>query len=588
MKGPSGHSVVEATRTLLRSTHEEDMEFQEVTLTRPDVSPHWRFLDDANHKLDSMVPTLKAIRRIIAARRQRNNLLPISRLPPELLVNIFHVTLETHLTCGITKPPYLNRLKALASVSSTWLALVRSTPSLWAVLESSCSLSFLPIVIRNSKSSLLNIRLEWEAHGFQHRTNKDKEHHQKFLQAVFVPSLIERWSSVYIDLPPDTGPIKQLIESSFPNLRSVHFGQALWGWKQGPVNLLGGDTGRLEEFRIKSIPVQWDNAKLTGLRLLDLKWEAPTSSAKLLSLLAASPSLESLKLTGLPGPFSSEQGNLETINLPRLRELVLFENAAGRVVPLLQSIRPLSLAKFRITHDTYTRGYEDDFISALDTLGHLAPALQSTLILATNLELAVSGQSIKFIAHRETEIYFEINLTKTQPSKVFKWISEVITPDFEESSIRSTKVALNREWGSPNNRMAFLPVMEWLGDITELTLNDPYVSTEVLKWLSERVTTENEVEWRCSRLEKLTIPCPLVRLTDVRNFAKSRYGGSNRNGSVIEEGDLTIHWPDNLQCLDISGPSGGADLDIDVEGELYELLGCYEITGYNGRKRRGE
>ncbi|KAG8949903.1 hypothetical protein FRC04_008206 [Tulasnella sp. 424] len=592
MKGPSGHSVFEATRTLLRSIHEENREIREDTLNRPDVSSRQRFLDDANNNLDSMELTLQAVRdelssRIIAAQRQRNTFLPIFHLPPELLVNIFHVTLGTHLTCGITEPPYLDRLKALASVCSAWLSLVRSTPSLWAVLESSCSLDFLPTVIRNSKSSLLNIRSA-SAHGYWRRMNEDKEHHRKFLQAVATPGLTKRWASVYIDLPPDAGPIKELVESSFPNLRSVHFGQAQSGWKQGPVNLLGGDTGQLKEFRIKGIPVQWDTVKLTGLRLLDLKWSAPASSAKLLNLLASSPALESLKLTELPVPSNSQQGSLNTINLPRLRELILIHNESESVVPLLQSIRPSTLDQFRMIQIPYNKGYKEDFVSALDTLDHLIPALQSTLVLATHLELAVGGASIKFVARCETEVYFEIDLPETQSSKVFKWISEVVAPDFEESLILGTKVTFNRGWGSDKNRMAFLPVMEWLGDITELTLDDPSVSTEVLKWLSDGVTTEKEVEWRCPRLEKLSIPTPFVWLKDLRGFAKKRYGGSSGNDSVTEEGDLTIHWPDDLVHLDISGLSDDSDedMDMDADEELYELLGCQKITGYRRSKRR--
>lgn len=125
--------------------------------------------------------------------------------------------------------------------------------------------------------------------------------------------------------------------------------------------------------------------------------------------------------------------------------------------------------------------------------------------------------------------------------------------------------------------MAFLPVMEWLGHITALTLDDPCFSTEFLNlnWVSERVIMEKKVEWRCSRLEEISIPCRLVQLTDVRKFAESRYGGSN---GETEERDLTIYWPDNLEYLNISGPRGDADMDIDAGGELYELLDCHEAT----------
>ncbi|KAG9046653.1 rRNA-processing protein bfr2 [Tulasnella sp. UAMH 9824] len=589
MKGPTGSSVFEATRTLLRSIQEENKEIREASFDRLHFGSQQRFPDDADNNLAAMELTIEAVRKelgsqIVAARRKRNTLLPVFRLPPEVLVEIFHISLESHLTCGITNPPYLDRLKKLASVCSSWLALLRSTPSLWAVLESSCPITFLPVVLRNSKSSLLNIRTEWEAYDFWHRTNKDKEHHRKFLQTIIEPSLTERWSSVYIDLPHDTGPIKVLMERSFPNLRNAHFGQAQWGWKQGPVNLFSGDTGRLQEFRIKGIPLRWDTISLAGLRLLALKSEAPSSSAKLLNLLAASPALESLTLTGLPAPSNSEQDNLSIIHLPQLKELVLVDNEAGSIIPLLQSIRTSTLDKFWIIHQRYNRGYGDDFVSELDTLGHLNSALQSTVDSATDLDLTVGGEMIRCTAKRGSEVCLEVHLTGTKSSKVFQWISESITLDSEEVFIRDTKLTLDYGWGS-RNTSAFLPVVEWLGDITELVLNDYYGSNEVLKWLSERIVEGNKVEWRCPGLRKLSI-LTLAWLKDVVDFAVKRYGGGEEDDTVTHEGDLTVYWPDCLDYVDISGLNHDHNLDSEAVEELYDLLGCIEIVGYDGERER--
>ncbi|KAG8897644.1 rRNA-processing protein bfr2, partial [Tulasnella sp. 408] len=587
MKGPSESSVLGATRTLLRSIHEENKEIREATLERPDIGSQQRSLVDANNNLAAMKLTLDVLRKelgsqIVAARRRRNTLLSIFRLPPEVLVNIFHISLESHLTCGITNPPYLDRLKQLASVCSSWLTLARATPSLWAVLESSCPITFLPVVLRNSKHSLLNIRSEWEACEFWHYTNKNKEHHRAFLQTVFDPSLTARWTSVYIDLPHDTGPIKELMEGSFPNLRSVYFGPAQWGWKQGPVNLLSGDTKRLKAFRIKGIPLRWDAISLAGLRLLDLDSEAPDSSAKLLDLLAAAPSLESLTLTGLPAPSNSRQHNFNIVDLPQLKELVLVDNEAGSIIPLLQSIRVRTLDKFWITHHRYNKGYGDDFVSAVDTLGHLKSALQSALDSTTNVDLTVGGESINCIATRGFEVRLQVNLAKTQSSKVFQWISEVIKLDPKATFKWGSKLTLDRGWGTFGNTTAFLPVVEWLGDITELVLNDYYGLTEVLKWLSERVVEGDEVRWRCPRLHELSI-LEGPRVEDVIDFAAKRYGGSKGDGAVTQEGGLTVYWPDHLEFVDISGLNGDGDIDPGAEEDLYNLLGCKQFFGYNGR-----
>ncbi|KAG8892956.1 hypothetical protein FRC01_013854, partial [Tulasnella sp. 417] len=544
----------------------------------PGVEPHQRLLDDAHNKVTAMELTLEEIRnelgsQIVAARRKRNLLLPIFRLPPELLMNIFHAALGSHLTCGITNPPYLDRLKTLASVCSPWLALVRSTPSLWAVLESSCSITFLPILIRNSKSALLNIRSGWDLWTHAHR---NKEHRRQFLQTISDPGLTERWSSVYIDLPHDTVPIKELMERSFPNLRSIYFGQAHWGWQHGPVKLLGGDTSRLRELRITRIPLQWDAITLTGIRLLDLTGEAPNSSAKLLGLLAASPSLESLTLTGLPAPFNSGQEKFDVISLLQLRELVLIGNEAGSIIPLLQSIRVSTLAKFRIiTQRQYNNGYGDEFVSALATIEHLNSALQSTLCPATNFHLALGGESIKCIASCGPEVCFEVDSTETKSAEVFNWMAKAITPDFEESLIRDTKLTLNANWGGDKAVVAVLPVMKWLGDITELVFHEARASFVVFGWLSQRLVEGNEVRWRSPRLHKLSI-FGTEYLSLVRRFAEERYGGSRGNGTVTEEGDLTVYWPDHLEYVDISGLSSDKNMNMHAECELRRLLGCDE------------
>lgn len=519
---------------------------------------------------------------IVAARQKRNGLVPIFRLPEEVLVNIFHISLESHLTCGITDPPYLDRLKKLASVCSSWLTLVRSTPSLWAVLEASCPITFLPVVLRNSKSSLLNIRSEWGSNALGLTTDD----HRKFLQAVIEPALTERWSSVYIDLPHETGPIKKIMEGSFPNLRSVYFGPATWRWQQGPVNLLGGDTGRLKELRLKGVPLQWDAISLSGLRLLELKLKAPDSSAKLLDLLAAAPSLESLTLTGLPRTSHSIQYNLNIIDLPHLKDLVLVDNEVDSIIPLLQSIRVPTLNKLRITYSSYNQGYRgcgNDFVSALSALGHIKSVLQSAADSATNLDLAV-GRNIQCIAKRGSEVCLEINLFKTRSSKVLECISEAVKLDPKATFKRDTELTLNPDWDSSKNTTEFLPVMEWFGDITELVLNDDDTSTEVLKWLSERVVEGDEVGWRYPRLRKLSI-CGRARSQDVIDFAVKRYGGSKGDGGVAHERGLTVYWPDHLECLDLTGlhHRDHIDMTMNAEHDLHDLLGLDEIIGYGRR-----
>ncbi|KAG8990295.1 hypothetical protein FRB90_001830 [Tulasnella sp. 427] len=141
--------------------------------------------------------------------------------------------------------------------------------------------------------------------------------------------------------------------------------------------------------------------------------------------------------------------------------------------------------------------------------------------------------------------------------------------------------------------MAFLPVMEWLGNIeeevTHLVIHDWDTSKEILKWLAERVESENEITWRCSWLRTLELR-GLVELDDLRDFGDMRYAKSTDDGGVTKEGNLDVYWPALLETLDISGfwePSDDEDEDrISADEEIYEWTGCKRITGYNRKRRR--
>ncbi|KAG8983865.1 hypothetical protein FRB90_005685, partial [Tulasnella sp. 427] len=441
MKGPTASAVFNATRILLESTHRENKEIREATLNRENVSSRQCSLDDANHKISALELTLDAVRgefasKIQEARRKRNAFLPISRLPRELLAEIFYIQCDTY-----------NRFKQLknsASVCSEWLTVVRSTPMLWSVLDSNCPLDLLPVVIRNSKSSPLRVQVFWPSFDSSNPPPETIARYRRFFEIVAADSrLTDRWSSVSMLLPPNVGPIKDYLGIPLLNLRRAYFRNNTGLWTQGPVKLLGGDCGRLEEFDLEGIPVQWDAFKLKGLRLLSLKYEAPSSSTKLLEMLAASPELESLTLSDLPTPSNSERDVLHRVTLPQLRKLVLSNNEEKVVVNLLRSIKTPPLKRFELIDKRFRRqDYGDAFVSALDTFDLLAPTLQSIILSAHDIELELGGIRFQFGASgakNSKDWGFHIDLQTGISSKIFTWMSRSIVLDPDEGLLASVK-----------------------------------------------------------------------------------------------------------------------------------------------------
>ncbi|KAG8988703.1 rRNA-processing protein bfr2, partial [Tulasnella sp. 427] len=590
MKGPTVSAVFNATRILIESIHEENKDIREATLNQENVTSQQRSLDDANDKISALESTFDAVRgefasKIQEARRQRNALLPISRLPRELLARIFYIYCDTYSR--------LNELKTLASVCSSWSTLVRSTPALWSILESNCPLDLLPTVIRNSRSSPLTVRVIWPSFGSCNPPEDAIERYCQFFEIVAADaSLTDRWTAVSMQLPPNVGPVKDYLEIPLPNLKRALLRNEMRRWTQDPVKLFGGNSGSLEEFELDGIPVQWDFLELRGLRLLSLRNEAPSSSMKLLEMLAASPGLESLALSDLPNPSHSEQDLLTTVTLPKLKRLSLYDNEEKFVVILLQAIRTPALDRFELVDDRFRRqDYGEAFVSALHTFGHVIPTLQSITFSAHTINLELGGDRFKFGASAKrasNDWGFYIDLQTKMASNIFTWMSNNIQIETEDRSPVYVYLTFHSGWAADYNDMtAFLPVMHWVGDvnIAGLVLNDGNITKTILEWLSGRFVQDDLELWRCPGLTKLEIGST-VYLDDLRKFARKRYPeGVEEDEDMPEDEDPDVERPELLDTLDVPGLWQPSDDEedysgyFDAEDELCALFGCKEVTG---------
>lgn len=116
--------------------------------------------------IDATSDILRALRTHIDGRltqllRRHNSLMPINDLPEELLVAILQQTSED-------RDLFLDHLRNLASVQSSWWHLIKHTPAFWTDLNMNASKEVTALKLRLSQNAPLNIpicSLEWTLRG---------------------------------------------------------------------------------------------------------------------------------------------------------------------------------------------------------------------------------------------------------------------------------------------------------------------------------------------------------------------------------------------------------------------------------------
>ncbi|KAG8941975.1 hypothetical protein FRC00_012114, partial [Tulasnella sp. 408] len=91
-------------------------------------------------------------RRNMQVARHRNSLVPINRVPTELLMAIFDASLEAY-------SDRFESLEKIASVAWMWSSIVKQAPVLWAVLESSTCMERLLIFLKRAGDFSLKIEM---------------------------------------------------------------------------------------------------------------------------------------------------------------------------------------------------------------------------------------------------------------------------------------------------------------------------------------------------------------------------------------------------------------------------------------------
>ncbi|KAG8952488.1 hypothetical protein FRC04_004548 [Tulasnella sp. 424] len=298
LEGTSAFAIAEsAVDAVIHALHSEA-----VNSSRP--SAKLTALPTIDQKMDVVVAAQGIFsnilaQRMAAVRRQQNAMLPINKLPTELIARIIWGLLHS-------KTWSISTLSSLASVCSRWWRIIISTPSLWMTAR---MFQRPDLVVQKSKAlSFMVYAQDW------HHSEDDM---RRFAEIVGPHAC--RWHSLSIR----TRFIKHILpylDDSLPRLERLSL--ATYGDMEGPTNRLTlGATPNLRRLELSGIGMKWSSIARIPLESLSLTYlhrSHVPEMQQLRQILASSPRLRSLALRGLEDPVDAEGFSAEAVALKSL------------------------------------------------------------------------------------------------------------------------------------------------------------------------------------------------------------------------------------------------------------------------------
>ncbi|KIO17289.1 hypothetical protein M407DRAFT_33053 [Tulasnella calospora MUT 4182] len=404
-----------------------------------------------------------------------------------------------------------------------------------------------------------------------------RENSNAFLRSI-IP-LASKWATLYLDPPAfNQPPIHQVLEENMPILRKV--------WCRGDGTFVakpfGRPTPRLKELRLHDMSVYWSFVELKDLSALVLVGSRTPSISHLLAILQRSPQLELLELRDSKADATDALSAAPSIILPHLKDLTLSNINQQAISSILRSIHAQRFSTFVIDPHTIRSDPDSPFPDLNPDLEHLVPAMHCAIAGGKAFDLSIGFNSLAIVVKRDTNkpsFKFSANLNRPPHLQShFLWLQNNI--EFNAgyaSGIREVSVSFGS--GTNVESSVHFQILEWIPNITELNTWTYNGVSELIHYLTERIYHGNKVEWRCPRLRRVRFSGYPTALEDVLEFARRRYGDRPKGDVSDEKGEITIHWPETLEYMDVEGVE---DMNSETVEELREITGCAEIVGFYG------
>ena len=378
-------------------------------------------LDVARSVIDRDISRLEENIRVLKSRR--NELAPISRLPPEVLCNIFSF-IETY-TGGQGWRPGPEAWVSFSRVSQHWRSLALSAPELWTNIPLNYP-RWAEEMLRRSKMANLTIQVDF---AYQSTHTRVLDSIKSCLSQMIRLEEIKisgagglTLARLFEDLP-----------KSAPQLRAFHMASL-------PVNMSGpaftihedflSDTERLKRVHLVKCKISWDSPLLTGLTHLtlhdSLKDDGNSSIIQVLHALQRMPALANLDLEN---SIPHDSGGLSTypvspvVQLPCL-EVLRISSGVGAVTTVLRHITFPASVVLNLTCEE-TRSTQIDFSYFLSILA--AKFLSSFIIRCLSLDDLPSvgaiqnGLRFQLWSRKTTQDFFQRSPPRPRLELVLAW-----------------------------------------------------------------------------------------------------------------------------------------------------------------------
>ncbi|KAJ3872711.1 hypothetical protein F5051DRAFT_444931 [Lentinula edodes] len=282
-------------------------------------------------ELDSMEQKLRISLSLV--RGVRNLLQPVNRLPPELLILIFHQT-QQHLSDFLPMPhpsPSSWHWLSLLQVCRHWRGLIATSPQLWSELDS----ALLPErFLKRSSVVPLKVYLGPKLDNLSEGLLESIAHQSNRFQELHLDA--DSWQSSAAT----SGTMFHQFKFPAPILTSLTLVTDGRGITNGILpQMFGGEMPSLKKLCLKHLTA-WPRGyfqSLTHVCLYDQNESTRPTMDEFLDFLASSPSLEELALVRA-GPTRTDVGTQlhsplsKTVFLPNLRQLDIGEWSSASLV----------------------------------------------------------------------------------------------------------------------------------------------------------------------------------------------------------------------------------------------------------------
>ncbi|KAF9522309.1 hypothetical protein CPB83DRAFT_911417 [Crepidotus variabilis] len=267
---------------------------------------------------------------------QRNLLSPVSKIPPEVLGQIFTRVTEYTMASHLKPTIRFN----FSFVSQHWRNVAISTPQIWTVLSEDY-LTWSRVMLERSKTADLVVHVDIQR-GYG-RSEYSISRKSEFLQHVFekhASRIVHLSVESNRDIPnfPPLTPRLQILYLSFEGSRTdpLHF----------PTYLLSASP--LVELRVEGYKVDWKLFSFPALKTLILMFvrSEPSSALDFIKALQRTPQLERLRIFhSLPVSFDrAELSTIPPVELLALQELHISDTSSASLIPCLKIPASVSVA----------------------------------------------------------------------------------------------------------------------------------------------------------------------------------------------------------------------------------------------------